>query len=137
MQLSEDQIIKLAPDAASVKPGRDWPRQRNGCCGERVTGRYGGIVREVVRIPTRRRSICRISLSNVRVPAISFLVNIAWGFYFYMLLSRFIHDRGRTRLGEGVVGETCGKSGGEEGKADKPVDVEAQRRGRRLDTKRY
>lgn len=46
MQLSEEQIIKLAPDAASVKAGKGLASAAKWVLRGLVSGRCGGIVRE-------------------------------------------------------------------------------------------
>ena len=108
-----------------------------GVAGEQVIERYGDIVKEAGRILIRRRSICRISLSNVRALAISFLVNTVWDFIFTCFSAGFIHDWGRTRLGEGNGWRNGqGKQRRRRKKRINPWMPRRKRRGRRLATRK-
>lgn len=92
-----------------------------------MTGRYGGIVREVVRIPTRRRSICRISLSNVRVPAHKFPCKHSLGLLFLYASQPDLFTTGEEPdWVKEWLEKRAGKAEEKKEKADKPVDVEAQ-----------
>ncbi len=71
-----------------------------GVAGERVTGRYGGHCQGSGKNPlpdagrfAEYRFQMFVSL------AISFLVNTAWGFYFYILLSRIYSRQGKNPIG--------------------------------------
>lgn len=70
-----------------------------GVAGGELPGVMGALSGEAGRIPTRRKSICRISHLNVLALAISFLVNTVWGFCFYMLPNRNCFRWGRNLIG--------------------------------------
>ena len=56
LNLTEEQIIQLAPDAASVKAGKGLATRAKWCCWNTVTVLSGGIAKEAENsIPDRNR----------------------------------------------------------------------------------
>ena len=139
MQLSEDQIIKLAPDAASVKAGKGirapaakWVLR--GASDRALWGHCQGSGKNLIR----RRSICRISLSNVRALAISFLCKHSLGLLFLHASRPDLFMIGEEPdWVKGMVGETGReKQRRRRKKRINPWMPRRKRRGRRLATRK-
>ena len=94
LNLTEEQITQLAPDAASVKAGKGLANRTKWVLLEHSDRAIWGHCQGSGKTPYQT-----VVDSNVLVPAVSFRVNMGWGFYLCMLPMLIFSRKRRNRTG--------------------------------------